>query len=281
MLSPLRNRFGIPGVISVVALVFAMLGGAYAASNGGGEATVSAKAKRGPRGPRGATGPAGPAGPTGAAGARGETGAAGAPGAPGAAGASGKSVKLASEDPGPNCEEGGTRIEVEGSSAKKYVCNGKEGLEGPQGPEGPKGDDGDPWVAGQAPGNVILRGTWAIHTTAAAAGEKIPVALSTSIPVGHSLGAESYVVDLVPPGGPDPIEFVECTGSAESPTASPVSGVFCTYAATATNLQGWEFEDFFTNNQLSASGGGVVFFAKAKEAGPVDAYGSWVVRTTA
>jgi hypothetical protein len=33
MLSPLRNRFGIPGVISVIAFVFAMLGGAYAANN--------------------------------------------------------------------------------------------------------------------------------------------------------------------------------------------------------------------------------------------------------
>ncbi|HKB50891.1 MAG TPA: hypothetical protein VKC63_05620, partial [Solirubrobacterales bacterium] len=66
MLSPLRNRFGIPGVISVIALVFAMLGGAYAASdNGSGKATASAKAKAGPRGPRGKTGPAGPAGPAG------------------------------------------------------------------------------------------------------------------------------------------------------------------------------------------------------------------------
>ena len=33
MFSTLRTRFGIPGVISVIALVFAMLGGAYAANN--------------------------------------------------------------------------------------------------------------------------------------------------------------------------------------------------------------------------------------------------------
>ena len=39
MLSPLRNRFGIPGVISVVA--FAALGGAYPANNSGGKATAS------------------------------------------------------------------------------------------------------------------------------------------------------------------------------------------------------------------------------------------------
>jgi Collagen triple helix repeat (20 copies) len=87
MLSPLRNRFGIPGVISVIALVFAMLGGAYAANNsGGGKATASAKAKRGPKGPKGATGPTGPQGP---AGPQGAPGAKGDPGANGAAGAVG------------------------------------------------------------------------------------------------------------------------------------------------------------------------------------------------
>ncbi len=91
MFSTLRNRFGIPGVISVMALVFAMFGGAYAASNSG-KATTSAKAKKGPRGPKGATGPAGPAGPAGPqgpkgdqgpAGEEGEQGPKGAPGAPG------------------------------------------------------------------------------------------------------------------------------------------------------------------------------------------------------
>src|SRR3954453_7338957 len=53
MLSPLRNRFGIPGVISVIALVFAMFGGAYAATNGGDGAKATASAKQGPPGPRG------------------------------------------------------------------------------------------------------------------------------------------------------------------------------------------------------------------------------------
>jgi hypothetical protein len=61
MLSPLRNRFGIPGVISVIALVFAMLGGAYAASNSNDDGKATASAKKGPRGPRGKPGPPGPA----------------------------------------------------------------------------------------------------------------------------------------------------------------------------------------------------------------------------
>jgi hypothetical protein len=62
MLSHLRSRFGIPRVISVIALVFAMLGDAYAATNSssGGKATASAKGKQGPRGKTDKTGPAGP-----------------------------------------------------------------------------------------------------------------------------------------------------------------------------------------------------------------------------
>jgi hypothetical protein len=91
MFSTLRNRFGIPGVISVIALVFAMFGGAYAASNssGGGKATTSAKAKQGPRGKTGKTGPAGPAGPGGPVGPAGATGPAGAKGDPGPVGPQG------------------------------------------------------------------------------------------------------------------------------------------------------------------------------------------------
>jgi len=92
MFSLLRNRFGIPGVISVIALVFAMFGGAYAATNNSGKATASAKAKKGPPGPRGKTGPAGPAGaqgPAGPAGAKGDTGAKGDIGPQGPAGPEG------------------------------------------------------------------------------------------------------------------------------------------------------------------------------------------------
>lgn len=87
MFSMFRNRFGIPGVIAVVALVFAMFGGAYAANHPeGGKATASAKAKKGPRGPRGKTGPTGPQG---LPGANGKDGAAGAAGPTGPAGATG------------------------------------------------------------------------------------------------------------------------------------------------------------------------------------------------
>jgi trimeric autotransporter adhesin len=171
MFSPLRNGagkrlrepFGKAGLtVAVIALVFAMLGGAYAASNddGGGKATASAKAKQGPRGPRGKTGPAGPAGPQGPAGANGAKGDAGAKGDKGdagnagSAGAAGKSVVSAEEPSGANCEFGGSRFEVQGSP-KTYACNGEPGEEGPEGPKG------DPWsVGGTLPVGATETGVW-------------------------------------------------------------------------------------------------------------------------
>jgi hypothetical protein len=124
MLSPLRNRFGIPGVISVIALVFAMFGGAYAASNdSGGKATSSAKAKRGPRGPKGPAGPAGPTGPAGPAGAKGDTGAQGPQG-----------------EPGP------------------------QGPAGPQCPAGKDGKDGETGFTETLPSGETETGTWLVLT---------------------------------------------------------------------------------------------------------------------
>jgi hypothetical protein len=97
MFSTIRRhlRLSPAGVVAVIALVFAMAGGAFAANHSGSGATASAKAKKGPRGPKGATGaagaqgPAGPAGKDGTNGTNGTTGATGATGQTGATGFSG------------------------------------------------------------------------------------------------------------------------------------------------------------------------------------------------
>jgi hypothetical protein len=125
MFSTLRTRFGIPGVISVIALVFAMLGGAYAANNtsGGGKATASARAKKGPRGPKGPKGDTGPAGPAGPQGPKGDTGAAGSNGG---AGKDGTSV-TAKAITGGVCGAGVSGFEYASASGTNTVCNGKNG----------------------------------------------------------------------------------------------------------------------------------------------------------
>ena len=154
MFSPLRNRFGIPGVISVIALVFATLGGAYAASNnssGGSKATASAKAKRGPKGPKGATGPTGPAGSAGLQGPAGATGKDGAAGANGASGSDGQGVTSTIEPPSSDCPKGGAKF-VSASPKPTFACNGAVGAKGPA---------GSPWTAGGTlPSGATETGTW-------------------------------------------------------------------------------------------------------------------------
>lgn len=161
MFSYLSNRFGVPGVIAVIALVFAMVGGAYAANNGG--ALVSGKksskgvtkkevetiAKREAKKFSGA-GPAGPQGPKGDAGSKGDTG-----------------------------------------------SQGLEGKQGTQGIQGKPGEEGSPWTAGGTlPEGSTETGTWSdgVNVPASSLGVmRIPV----SIPIPTS-GAPAAV--FVKPG---------------------------------------------------------------------------------
>jgi hypothetical protein len=87
MLSTFQTRFGVPGIIAVIALVFATVGGAFAAS---GPLASSSKAHHSKGLTKGQVialikklGTSGPAGPTGAQGPKGDPGPQGAPGTPG------------------------------------------------------------------------------------------------------------------------------------------------------------------------------------------------------
>ncbi|HSS04293.1 MAG TPA: hypothetical protein VLK89_03765 [Solirubrobacterales bacterium] len=222
MLSPLRNRFGIPGVISVIALVFAMMGGAYAATNNsGGKATASAKAKKGPRGPKGPAGPAGaagPAGPAGPAGAKGDKGDAGA--------------------------------------------QGKEGPQGPQGIPGTPGKNGTNGTTGftkTLPSKATETGSWAFGETDTEAGyQQVPISFSIPLATGLSGTGCGTVEPGPPPHVPstcrvhyiDPnakevgtfeeafleegVASTACHGSAAAPTADP--GNLCVYTTATTKL---------------------------------------------
>jgi len=236
MFSTLRTRFGIPGVISVIALVFAMIGGAYAANNSAsdGKATASAKAKKGPRGPKGPKGDTGPAGPAGPQGAKGDTGATGSNGtngqsvagepiaAGGACGAgvtgvkytlaatssnvcngkngtNGNSVVVASESAGTNCEAGGVKVTVQNTAGQNYVCNGKDGS-----------------AAETLPSGESMAGTWA------STGSPVTIA-DVSFPQPLELAPTLAYVES--PGD----EAANCPGNMEEPKAN--EGFFCLYAS--------------------------------------------------
>ncbi len=246
MLSPLRNRFGIPGVISVIALVFAMLGGAYAASNdSGGKATASAKAKRGPRGPKGATGPAGPQGPAGPAGAKGDAGANGAAGAAG--------------------EKGPT---------------GPTGAKGATGATGVTGPEGSPWTAGGTlPSGKTETGTWSISQHTRGEG---PAVASISFPIPLNASGESFAFSLEETKEEE-FGSSECGGSALEPTAP--KGVLCVYTgleqvenATRAGFTTSPGETkFFTYGPSGASLLGFTVEGNAEKEARVDAWGSWAV----
>ena len=257
MLSPLRNRFGIPGVISVMALVFAMLGGAYAAqsNSGGGKATASAKAKKGPRGPKGATGPAGPAGPAGPqgpagpkgdAGANGSNGSNGAPGATGAKGSDGKSVvttPFSGEEElppneGPCTGAGGSEVEVEGSEDVEYICNGHNGsgadvLTGVWGVGGERGSK-----EGKAPLEAAINYGQQIEPApklvyvAAADGSFADEWSFGGVIVGFVIDTKTgtFVESLVPEENPAAVEEHCGSGTIANPSAEP--GTLCVFVET-------------------------------------------------
>jgi len=262
----LRNRFGIPGVISVIALVFAMLGGAYAASNssGGGKATASAKGKRGPRGPKGVAGPAGPAGANGTNGKDGEKGAPGEKGAKGDSGTNGKSVTVTSTGCG---GLGGALVKQEGAASGVEVCNGEEGVPGNNGINGangtsattasePKGAhcaeggikvssaspdsyvcNGSPWTAGGTlPTGSTETGAWILATSQAGSLETggtyfnlVPI--SFTIPLASELEEEDVHYVEFGTAVPAECEDTNHPGTAKASNPEADAGNFCVYAA--------------------------------------------------
>ena len=197
-MSVFKSRFGAPGVISVIALLFAMIGGAYAASDNSGsdKASASAKAKKGPRGPRGPRGPVGPAGPQGPAGPAGAAGAKGAAGAQGERGATGPA--------------------------------GPAGSQGTPGATGATGPEGSPWSAGGTlPSGETETGTWAFvigpeEPTLGFAVGKAPISFSIPVPGPGKVGALS--AHRLKQGEE---ETVECPGTYLEPKAEP--GHLCVY----------------------------------------------------
>jgi hypothetical protein len=261
MLSPRNNRFGIPGVISVIALVFAMFGGAYAATNEGGKATSSAKAKKGPRGPKGPKGDTGPAGPAGPAGAQGPAGPTG--------------------PQGPKGDKGDT---------------GPKGEKGDKGEKGPKGDKGETGFTETLPPGKTETGTWSAVMGPAFTTERVPI--SFNIPLAEELVNEESCAEETPSPtavcqvhyinkngeesrgtfeeeffGPSPF----CHGTAGEPSADP--GHLCVYARLELDTNPHS-GDITRINETGASGGASKAGAMLQVlllSGSANAYGSWAV----
>jgi hypothetical protein len=253
----LREPFGKAGLtVAVIALVFAMLGGAYAAGKltskqkkevekiakkfqgtgpAGAQGSAGANGKDGAAGEKGATGPAGPQGPAGPAGSAGP------------AGADGKSVVSETVFPGPTeaCgEAGGAEYEIEESAQPAtLICSGEEGPQGPAGPEG---------VCSTAnctlPPGTIETGTFAFTRSVETVGGEtigdstiIEVPISFSVPLAASIEEfeEPLGVHIHLPGDANYHESCE-EGGGELTNPKPTnSGDVCIYSASeGTHLIG-------------------------------------------
>ena len=252
MFSRIRKHLTPSTAIALLALVFALTGGAFAATNhsagplSASTAKSKAKAKtkagaRGPAGPAGKNGAVGPAGPAGAQGPAGAAGAAGAKGEPGAAGTTGaegkngtngESVTSATIGNGVHCGSGGS--EFKAGSAVTYACNGKEGKEGSTGKEGPTGKEGSPWTdGGTLPSKSTETGTWFAsgmptkNPTGAIAmvvdPVSFPIPLKADLPASL-IGFEEGEGEKSPASA---ITAKECEGTYKEPKAAP--GHFCLF----------------------------------------------------
>jgi hypothetical protein len=291
--------------IALLALVFALTGGAFAATGGGGShATLSASAAKKKAKPKSLRGPAGPAGKngtngtngtpgaTGPAGPKGENGAAGSPGGQGEKGATGnngengKSLKSTvfkgeKEPLGEPCKKaGGTSIEVEGSGVKQTVCNGIDGQKGLQGEEGN--------IKETLPPKALETGTW--YASSAQAGTvKVPISLT--IPLAHILETpESQEKACREKTAPCAVTFVEpeeeipgCgTGHSEGGGSGPWSvqpGSLCVYRWRMTGeakVTGFESATREANGVVTPTG--VMMTVEFPEASGGEASGIWAVR---
>jgi hypothetical protein len=247
MIKRVRRHATPASVIAVLALVFAMSGGAYAAKKYLISSTKQIspsvlKALKGTNGKSGTTGPAGPVGATGSAGPSGTTGSAGPTGAAG---------------------------------------TGKEGAPGKDGKEGKEGKEGKTGFTKTLPSGSTETGVWSAHFEGVTEGTSM-AAVSFTIPLAEALGetAKHYVTAEQQTNKTGP---AACPGNAEEPAAT--AGNFCMYEGEALKPSGTLGVTIIAppsslGNPEGVGTAGAVAFVRYEEGEatePAEIDGSWAV----
>jgi hypothetical protein len=232
--SMIRKHFNYTNAALTLALVFAMSGGAYAASKYLITSTkqISPKVLKTLAGKPGAAGASGTAGPAGPAGVRGENGAPGAPGKEGAAGkdgVNGESVTVREiKTTEPACGKQGGSSFTAGSTTTR-ACNGSEGK---------TGKEGSPWTdKGTLPEGATETGTYAIRKVDNGEDEFAVASISFPIPLAAD-GKETQFFATGASLSPG------CKGTPQKPEAEP--GVLCVFEGKILiqSLGGLRFSGF-------------------------------------
>ena len=298
-----------PGTaIALIALVFALTGGAFAATGGGSDnhsgglsasshagvlasvAKSKAKAKTGPRGPagpagkngangaNGAAGAQGPQGPAGTNGTNGEKGEKGEKGPEGPAGTSVTNTPIAASQSNANCKLGGAELKV-GAGTPTYACNGATGY------------------TATLPSKATETGTWSFSTGSTEEGTQHPLA-SLSFPIPLKAGLDEHHVIFVSyeemfekaPPEACPGEFNGTFGTGDIvPKAEP--GYLCVYegfmAGGNVVHTGEAFNKYKAEAQISlpdglqekgaSTAGALVEFTQEQGKGPSFGSGLWAV----
>jgi Collagen triple helix repeat (20 copies) len=247
MFERIHQKLGTAGfVISIIALVAALGGGAYAASSHSGQATASAKAKQGKQGKQGKPGKTGPAGPAGPAGAQGPAGPAGPAGAAGPKGDAG--------------------------------APGTPGTKGTNGTNGTNGKDGETGFTETLPAGKTETGTWNILESTSEAITPALESISFSIPLAAG-GDKGFVFNETQTANSE-FGTSGCAGTAAKPTAPP--GTLCVYTISEalTNAGGSLFVFSPEESAFSPSGTfltGFIINGSAESPARVEARGTWAV----
>jgi hypothetical protein len=265
MFSLLRNRFGISGVVAVIAFVFAMVGGAWAANHYVITSTKQIKPSV-LKALKGMTGAPGPAGANGTNGAQGPKGDPGGTGKDGINGTNGKTVLHGT----------GAPTSATGTEGDFYINTTTDEIFGPKGASSwpspgtkLKGEDGSPWTAGGTlPPGKSETGSWSTLTGAANIGlDSISFNIPLTAPIGE-LKVHSVARNAT--GG------AEClSGTAAQPKAAP--GHLCVYigggsATAAIN----SIKQPELGNELGAGPTGAVI-TTTDTAPAKSAWGTWAV----
>lgn len=268
MISRIHNKLGTAGfIVSIVALVAALGGGAYAAQQGlngkqKNEVRNISKSEAKKLVGTGPQGPAGPAGPAGPGGAKGDTG------NNGTNGTNGKNIVTGVATVA-ECPNGGMTAEVEGTPAsKKKVCNGAPGA---------PGEDGSPWTLGGVipPGETVV-GAWdaASALNDLSAQNRVQASLSYTLPYPGSTPPELVIIAEAGE------EATKCPGDSEEPEAAP--GFLCVYEGVSETLKNEIafFVPLGTENTETTSGLTLVFEPLEAEPGkwiPIQMNGTFAV----